>query len=126
VTLTPHHQTPRVTVYGGDCIDVLAQLPPNSVHAIITDPPYGLEFMGKDWDKFSTGRSAKYAKGGDLNLEAIAERSGKGGAGPSYVNRPAKRCGNCGKQAWSGSPCQCDEPAWVMDNSPLHAFQAWC
>ena len=24
---------------------------PNSVDAIVTDPPYGLEFMGKEWDK---------------------------------------------------------------------------
>jgi DNA modification methylase len=24
----------------------------NSISAIVTDPPYGLHFMGKDWDKF--------------------------------------------------------------------------
>lgn len=35
----------------GDCLDVMATLPDNSVDTIITDPPYGLEFMGKDWDK---------------------------------------------------------------------------
>ncbi len=29
----------------------------NSVDAIITDPPYGLEFMGKDWDKFKLGKN---------------------------------------------------------------------
>jgi len=29
----------------------MAELPENSVDTIITDPPYGLEFMGKDWDK---------------------------------------------------------------------------
>lgn len=35
----------------GDCLEVMATLPDNSVDTIITDPPYGLEFMGKDWDK---------------------------------------------------------------------------
>ena len=25
-------------------------LPEASVHAVVTDPPYGLEFMGKEWD----------------------------------------------------------------------------
>ena len=34
----------------GDCIDVLATLPDNSVDSIVTDPPYGLSFMGKKWD----------------------------------------------------------------------------
>lgn len=35
----------------GDCLEVMPTLPENSVDTIITDPPYGLEFMGKDWDK---------------------------------------------------------------------------
>jgi DNA modification methylase len=34
----------------GDCIDKLKELEPNSVDAIVTDPPYGLSFMGKKWD----------------------------------------------------------------------------
>ena len=40
----------RVTLHVGDCLDVLASLPENSVDAIVTDPPYGLAFMGKAWD----------------------------------------------------------------------------
>lgn len=34
----------------GDCIDKLKELPENSIDAIITDPPYGLGFMNKEWD----------------------------------------------------------------------------
>jgi len=34
----------------GDCLDVLAGLPENSVDTCITDPPYELGFMGKKWD----------------------------------------------------------------------------
>ena len=34
----------------GDCLDVLTTLPDNSVDSIVTDPPYGLSFMGKKWD----------------------------------------------------------------------------
>jgi DNA modification methylase len=37
-------------LYQGDCLAVLASLPDNSVDAIVTDPPYGLAFMGKRWD----------------------------------------------------------------------------
>lgn len=39
-----------VQLYHGDCLDVMASMEPNSVDAIVTDPPYGLAFMGKDWD----------------------------------------------------------------------------
>ncbi len=34
----------------GDCLDVMPLLGENSIDAIVTDPPYGLSFMGKDWD----------------------------------------------------------------------------
>ena len=34
----------------GDCIEVLRSMPDCSVDAVVTDPPYGLSFMGKKWD----------------------------------------------------------------------------
>ena len=34
----------------GDCLDILKTLPDNSVDSIVTDPPYGLSFMGRKWD----------------------------------------------------------------------------
>ena len=34
----------------GDCLDQLATLPDACVDAVVTDPPYGLSFMGKHWD----------------------------------------------------------------------------
>jgi DNA modification methylase len=34
----------------GDCLDKLKELDDNSVDSIVTDPPYGLAFMGKHWD----------------------------------------------------------------------------
>jgi len=36
----------------GDCLSVMRAMPENSVDSIVTDPPYGLEFMGVDWDTF--------------------------------------------------------------------------
>jgi site-specific DNA-methyltransferase (adenine-specific) len=37
-------------IYNGDNIEVLRTLPDNSVDSVVTDPPYGLKFMGKQWD----------------------------------------------------------------------------
>lgn len=65
----------------GDCLDVLCELPDNSIDSVVTDPPYGLSkepnieevltkwlagedythrgsgFMGKTWDSFVPGPS---------------------------------------------------------------------
>jgi len=39
-----------VTIHHGDCLEVMPTLPADSIDAIVTDPPYGLSFMGRDWD----------------------------------------------------------------------------
>jgi DNA modification methylase len=38
------------TLYHGDCREILRTLPDCSVDSVVTDPPYGLAFMGKKWD----------------------------------------------------------------------------
>lgn len=37
-------------LHTGDCLEVLRTLPDASVDSVVTDPPYGLAFMGKRWD----------------------------------------------------------------------------
>ena len=37
-------------LYNTDCLDKLKELEDNSVDSIITDPPYGLNFMNNKWD----------------------------------------------------------------------------
>lgn len=43
-----------VTVHHGDCLEILPNLPVDSVDAVVCDPPYNLTFMGKDWDRHAT------------------------------------------------------------------------
>lgn len=78
--MNPYYQDENVTLYHGDCLTVLRDLPDCSVDSVVTDPPYGLSntkpsqvadvlaawvtgdteavpaakggFMGKDWDSF--------------------------------------------------------------------------
>jgi DNA modification methylase len=38
-------------IVNADCLDYLKTCSENSVDLIVTDPPYGYSFMGKDWDK---------------------------------------------------------------------------
>lgn len=42
------------TLYNGDCLEEMKNLPDNSVDSIVTDPPYGISFMGSG----STGKAA--------------------------------------------------------------------
>ena len=74
------HMETNVVIFG-DCLDVLRELPDNSIDSVVTDPPYGLSkepdieevltkwmagedyehrgggFMGKTWDSFVPGPS---------------------------------------------------------------------
>lgn len=45
----------RPKVVHGDCLEIMKMLPNNSVDSIVTDPPYGLGFMGKAWDALPPG-----------------------------------------------------------------------
>ncbi len=46
----PYYESGPVTLFHGDCIEVMRELPDESVHAVVTDPPYGIRFMGRAWD----------------------------------------------------------------------------
>jgi len=56
------------TIQTGDCFEVLGELPAESVHAVVTDPPYGLAFMGRDWDDFDPTEYQEWC--GDWATEA--------------------------------------------------------
>ncbi len=43
-------------IINNDCLEVLPTLPDNCIDTMITDPPAGIAFMGKEWDKDKGGR----------------------------------------------------------------------
>ena len=49
--LNPYYQDDLWTQYCGDALGVLPELSDESVDLLVTDPPYGISFMGKEWDK---------------------------------------------------------------------------
>ena len=48
--MQPFFEQHDLSLYCGDLRQVLPTLPENSVDIVVTDPPYGLSFMEKDWD----------------------------------------------------------------------------
>lgn len=123
----------RSLLYQADTLDLLAEFDDESIDAVVTDPPYGLEFMGKEWDSFRVDeRAARWsggASGGAGGFGAIP-----GGAQlPSYSRRRKTAvCAVCGKRDAFRNPHECGDAAeWRVvgvDDVPveMRAFQNWC
>lgn len=89
----------------GDCVEAMAELAADSIDAVVCDPPYGLEFMGKEWDRL-----------GDIGKTSHAgidtEPGFKGFVLPSYSGSSNRKCGACRKWAWDypERKCVCAAP----------------
>ena len=78
-------------------------MPECSVDAIVTDPPYGLEFMGKAWDKLAGPSTATLAERLS-DLPSFSSTSRRASTNPT--------CGSCGGRARGQKRCECDQPEW--------------
>lgn len=85
--LTPYWKSEcgRAVIYLGDNVEVMGRMSPDYFHAIVTDPPYGLEFMGEEWD-------APWKKEAGMNSSQSEDTTGRGtwafGGTPSSQARP--------------------------------------
>lgn len=103
----------------GDCREVLKEFADNSIDSVVTDPPYGLEFMGKNWD------APWRATSGGFSSPGIGNRKTDW---PSFKGSNRVRCSTCGLLVGQGgSPCVCTEPRPVSsDAARMQLFQEWC
>lgn len=93
-----------------DCMEAMRAMPPESVDAIVTDPPYGLSFMGKGWDTFDP--------------TTMAERVGKrDGTGPPSDVRDGRSKGRA-SSAFANPGGEAG--AYDFSTRGQRAFQAWC
>lgn len=152
--ITPPASAPKTyysddsaTVIHGDCIEVMRGMDSSSVDAIVTDPPYGLEFMGKEWDGAdgfrrslnpndagrdgAFGRISKTSPEYSTASKAQATRKQVGGipqaTAPSFLGGINPKCLTCDRWQRGSNPCRCEEPEWTQDRLVrLHSFQEWC
>ena len=109
---TPYYSDDSIVLHHGDCLEVLRRLPDASVDAVVTDPPYGLEFMGKAWDGADGFRRS-------LNPNDAGRASFLGGLNP--------KCLVCDRWQRGSNPCRCESPEWTQERLVrLHSFQEWC
>jgi DNA modification methylase len=93
--MTPYYQQGGATILHGDCRLLMAELPEASIDAIVCDPPYGLEFMGKEWDRLA----GDWARHGDSEPWKVRP---KGGSDPFQRDRPRFH-GGSSMQQWHES-----------------------
>jgi DNA modification methylase len=60
----------KITLYAGDCLDVLKAMPENSIDAVVTDPPYHLTSIVKRFSKNGYSKS-NLEQPSDKNLDGI-------------------------------------------------------
>ena len=96
-----------------DVLDGLRALPSNSLDAIVTDPPYGLEFMGAEWDSFN---GDAWRAGAGMTAPGLGDRPN---AWPSFGGDTANAtCSRCKGRMRGKKVCECPEPAWVVKGQP--------
>jgi site-specific DNA-methyltransferase (adenine-specific) len=54
-------QSPTISIHHGDALKLLKDIPDESIHFVLTDPPYFIDGMGDDWSNTSLQRKAARA-----------------------------------------------------------------
>jgi site-specific DNA-methyltransferase (adenine-specific) len=119
----------------GDCIEAMQEMDESSVDAIVTDPPYGLEFMGKEWDRFTdadlairSGHERAISGGGFTDANGIYPKA-RNQTGVKFGGTWTAECRGCGRRDMFRKGCRCETPDWVRvktnGNAPLLAYQSW-
>lgn len=98
----PYYTDDAVTLFHGDCLDILRDLPDNSVDSVVTDPPYGLGFMGKAWDNPDQAAAARPRADETFKTNAFSRsRAEFGGASYGGNHRVEMRAFQDWCQEWS-------------------------
>ena len=111
--MTIYYQDKRVTLHHGDCIEVMRSMPESSVDAVVTDPPYGIGFMGKAWD--ATFISDTIAK----RRSYPGAGAWRGGGGVSIQTWTCATCTDSGRKGYC-APLRC-----YCGHETCHAFASW-
>ena len=98
-------------IHHGDLFDILPTLEANSIDSCVCDPPYGLEFMGKHWDKLAS------------------TPGGRAGAAIHKSDNP--RCDICGRTTRGRDTkrgfkvCHCEHPEPRLTGVSARKSQDW-
>ena len=94
------------TLLHGDCLEEMAAMDAGSVDAVVTDPPYGIGFMGKAWDTYGPEARRLAEEKAALPCHVPNRNRPRGGSFPqaskatSAGSYDVSRAGNVRFQEW--------------------------
>jgi DNA modification methylase len=98
----------------GDCLEVLKTIPDNSIDSVVTDPPYGIGFMGKAWDTFEPEYVKKIS---DQSLESFKKHIDEKQDNPNLKGRKKNSAiGNSASNAGT----------YDLSTKGKNEYQQWC
>jgi len=71
--MKPYYDKDNITIYNSDCLEVMKGFEDNSIDSIVTDPPAGISFMGKEWDIFDKSMFGIKGQEGKDDLKGFQE-----------------------------------------------------
>jgi len=112
----------------GDCLEIMKEIPDNSIDTIITDPPYALGFMGKAWDKFPTDRGARkpfanQSKESKLGGHPYQEWTRQWAKEALRVAKPGATllCFG-GTRTWHRMACGLEDAGWIIKDTLMWLY----
>lgn len=101
-----------MTVIVGDCVEALRELASDSVDACVTDPPYGIGFMGHEWDQPGIVGKMNGTPAEPFKREGVPKGQRR------VANPKPSGIGRDGHAMEAGR--------YDMSRTANQAFQAWC
>ena len=113
--MTPYFDQGGIVIHHGDSFELLPELEAESIDACVTDPPYGIGFMGREWDTFSPNTLNRNRKNAFRMVDReivrtnpnLRNRKRSPAYSPSQIEYDRSLTGQHGFQAWS--------EAWALE-----------
>ncbi|MEH3055459.1 MAG: site-specific DNA-methyltransferase [Patulibacter minatonensis] len=123
--------TAAARVLVGDCVEQMQQLDDASVDAVVTDPPYGIGFMGHEWDQPGLSHRERFEKlvAADVErskLQRQMERAQRRGSHrPPAVGAGHQRDREAAAAGEGVRPDAMNAGRYDLSPTANRAFQAW-
>ena len=131
--MKPYYEDNQATIYNGDCRDVLARLPDESVHCVVTSPPYwGLRNYGTEPSVWGGDSACEHVWVDATYVIRSNDNKGNRGTEKQRTNvgtigreKPVENafCSLCG--AWQGSLGLEPTPELYIEHLTLVFMEVW-
>jgi len=120
--LKPDFSMPGVELYRGDCLEILPTLEAGSVDAVVTDPPYGVNYDG---GAMNVRKREKLAGDGNASLYGLVlPEVFRVANGPCYIWHAGTQCATVARAVIDAGGEIRAQLVWYKTNASFGAYMA--